>query len=75
MQTKEKLAQIMTLLLGQDIKADSNVSMDNCEIWDSMKHIEIISTIEEEFDISLPIEDIPKLTSFQLLAEAVEKCL
>lgn len=75
MQTKEKLAQIMTLLLGQDIKADSNVAMDNCEIWDSMKHIEIISTIEEEFDISLPIEDIPKLTSFQLLAEAVEKCL
>lgn len=75
MQTKEKLAQIMTLLLGQDIKADSSVSMDNCEIWDSMKHIEIISTIEEEFDISLPIEDIPKLTSFQLLAEAVEKCL
>lgn len=75
MQTKEKLAQIMTLLLGQDIKADSNVSMDNCEIWDSMKHIEIISTIEEEFDISLPIEDIPKLTSFQLLADAVEKCL
>lgn len=65
----------MTLLLGQDIKADSNVSMDNCEIWDSMKHIEIISTIEEEFDISLPIEDIPKLTSFQLLADAVEKCL
>lgn len=65
----------MTLLLGQNINADSNVSMDNCEIWDSMKHIEIISTIEEEFDISLPIEDIPKLTSFQLLAEAVEKCL
>jgi acyl carrier protein len=72
MANREKLAEIMTMLLGQDITPDSDVSMANCAAWDSMKHIEIISTIEEELDISFPIGDIPKLTSFEMLAQAID---
>jgi len=75
MEIENKLAEILTILLGQEISSDSNVSMQNCEIWDSMKHIEIITTVEEEFEISLPIEEIPKLTSFDLLAAAIKKCM
>ncbi len=75
MEVKTKLAEILTLLLGREIASDSDVSMQNCEIWDSMKHIEIVTTVEEEFGISLPIEEIPKLTSFDLLADAIESCV
>ena len=75
MEIRNKLAEILTILLGQNVSSDCNISMQNCEIWDSMKHIEIITTVEEEFEISLPIEEIPKLTSFDLLADAIKKCI
>jgi acyl carrier protein len=70
---RQKLAELLTILLGQKISEDSNVSMENCREWDSMKHIEIISTIEDEMNISFPIERIPKLISFDLLAKEIEQ--
>jgi len=72
MENKEKLAEILTLLLDQKVTPDSNISMQDCELWDSMKHIEIITTLEEELGVSFNIEDIPKLTSFELLLNAIE---
>lgn len=72
MANRQDLAEILTMLLGQEVTADSDISMQNCEAWDSMKHIEIITTLEEELGVSFPIEDIPKLTSFELLAKAIE---
>lgn len=73
MSNNQELADILSMLLGQDIDINSDVSMTNCEVWDSMKHIEIITTLEEEFNISFPIEDIPKLTSYALLLDAINK--
>ena len=73
MNNNQKLSEILSVLLGQNIDINSDVSMINCEVWDSMKHIEIITTLEEEFNISFPIEDIPKLTSYALLLDAINK--
>ncbi len=70
---RQKLAELLKILLGKKISEDSNVSMENCREWDSMKHIEIISTIEDEMNISFPIERIPKLISFDLLAKEIEQ--
>ena len=73
MNNNQKLSERLSVLLGQNIDINSDVSMINCEVWDSMKHIEIITTLEEEFNISFPIEDIPKLTSYALLLDAINK--
>lgn len=75
MKNKEKLAEILSVLLGQNVEINSDISMMNCEVWDSMKHIEIITTLEEELGISFPIEDIPNLTSYKLLADAIKKLI
>jgi acyl carrier protein len=32
--------------------------------WDSLKHIEIVTSLEEEFDIVISIEDIESMMSF-----------
>lgn len=69
----EKVLEILSTLLDKDIKESSDVSMDNCELWDSMKHIEIISTLEDELEISFNIEDIPKLTSVEKILKAVKE--
>lgn len=69
---EDQVAQILSLLLGQDFTSEDDVSMENQELWDSMKHIEIITTLEEELNISFNIEDIPKLTSMKKIIEAIE---
>lgn len=70
---ENKVSKILSVLLGQEINPNDDVSMENQELWDSMKHIEIITTLEEELGISFNIEDIPKLTSMQKIVEAIKK--
>ena len=73
MENKLKQAvDILSILLGIDIKENSDVSMQNCETWDSMKHIEIITTIEDELGVSFEIEDIPNLTSVALILDKIK---
>lgn len=70
MSVEERVKEIISVLLGE--KVTENTAMGNCENWDSMKHIEIITTIEEEMDISFEPEDIPKLTSYKSLVEKIK---
>lgn len=69
---EEQVAQILSLLLGQEFTSNDDVSKENQDLWDSMKHIEIITTLEEELNISFNIEDIPKLTSMKKIIEAIK---
>jgi acyl carrier protein len=49
--------------------------MNNIESWDSMRHINLIIALEQEFDIYFPDEKITSLTSFQLLSMAVTQAV
>ena len=69
---EDQVTQILSFLLGQEFTSEDDVSMENQELWDSMKHIEIITTLEEELNISFNIEDIPKLTSMKKIIEAIK---
>lgn len=73
-QLQDKFLKVMSLLFKREIKADDNLSMAaNRKEWSSIKHIEIIMTMEEEFDISFEPEDIPLLTSQNVLWEKVQE--
>ena len=70
MDTKSKLLDILTTILGKNV--DENCSAETTESWDSLTHIEIIVTIEEEFGIKIPQEKIPELKSFKSLLETIK---
>ena len=70
---ENNVSKILSVLLDQEINPNDDISMENQELWDSMKHIEIITTLEEELGISFNIEDIPKLTSMKKIVEAIKK--
>lgn len=70
---EKQVAEILSMLLGKDFSVGENVSMENQELWDSMKHIEIITTLEEELGVSFKIEEIPTLTSMEKIVEAIKK--
>ena len=68
---KEKLLEIFNLIFGKTVSEDIKKDGDD---WDSLKHIEILSAVGEEFNIKFTPDDINKLTSFKDILEAVEKC-
>lgn len=50
-------------------------SQDNIIAWDSLKHLDLVVSLEEEFEIILPIEEIGNLISFKLIDIIVKEQL
>lgn len=67
-----ELTNILELLLEMKLDKCDTVEMGNPPAWDSLKHIEIIMSIEQQFHISFAPEDIPFLTSKKALLEKIE---
>lgn len=70
---EKQIVQILSQLFEKEIKIGDDFSADKEELWDSMKHIEIIMTLEEEFDISFDPKDIPQLKSLSKIIEKVKE--
>ena len=62
---EQKLKQILSNLfeLEEDEITDES-SIHSIENWDSLKHINMIIAIEEEFGISIDEEEMVEMTSF-----------
>ena len=50
-------------------------TQDNIDAWDSLKHLNLVVAIEEEFEIYFPVEEIGNLISFKLIAVIVKEQL
>lgn len=42
-------------------------SMDTIESWDSLKHMNLVIALEDEFQITIPDEEVGNLASFSLI--------
>ncbi|MBZ7963737.1 acyl carrier protein [Campylobacter sp. 2457A] len=47
--------------------------MQNCPSWNSLAHIDIIMSLEEEFDIKFDKEKLTKLNSQKILLDEIQK--
>lgn len=70
---EEKVLKILSVLLGRPIALGENVFAQNEPKWDSLKHMEIIMTIEDEFGISFDVEDIPNLKSSEAIINRIKE--
>jgi len=69
-QIKKILSDIFDLSADQ---VDESVSLQKTPSWDSMRHLEIMSTIESEFGITLEVADIIEMKSFLKILEVLKK--
>jgi len=70
------LRQVMaTVLQVPEESIGPNASMDNVATWDSLRHMNLILALEEEFGASIPDEDAANLTSYALLKVVLEELL
>lgn len=66
--TADRIKNTMSIVFEvplEDIKEDS--STDNIENWDSLRHLNLILGLEEEFDVSIPDEEVGNLVNFKLI--------
>jgi acyl carrier protein len=63
-----KILQILSNVFEVEISTlDENSSIDNIENWDSIRHLNLILALEEEFKISIPDEEVGNLVNFKLI--------
>jgi acyl carrier protein len=63
-----KILQILSNVFEVEISTlNENSSIDNIENWDSIRHLNLILALEEEFKISIPDEEVGNLVNFKLI--------
>lgn len=73
---QEKLKNVIATVLNVDIgRIDENASSDTLESWDSLRHMNLVLAIEEEFGVSIPDEEAADVTSYRLLVVVLEELL
>ena len=69
-QVKEIIARVLNVPLE---RITDDLSSGDIPEWDSVGNLAIISTIEQEFELEFPLEDLFDLTSVRSLVEEVDK--
>jgi len=61
---KEIFSSIMKITQSS---ISDNSSPDNIEIWDSLRHIHLVSALEEKFDVEFTDKEIDEMHNFRLI--------
>lgn len=70
----DKLLNLLARIFDMKAK-DINLSLQQKDVskWDSLTHMDLITSIEREFDIELQMEDILEMTSVQNIVVVLNK--
>ncbi|MBF7042851.1 acyl carrier protein [Campylobacter volucris] len=69
---EDKFYEILENILETKVDKNSNLSMDNCKNWTSLAHIDIIMSLEEEFEIKFNKEELTNLKSQNDLLNSIK---
>ena len=70
------LKQTMATMLGVDVSTiGPDTSMDTLAKWDSLRHMNLVLALEEEFKVSIPDDDAGNITSYPLIKLVLEELL
>jgi acyl carrier protein len=68
----QKLKEIMVELF--EMKADAvtdALTMKDTDVWDSLKHMELIAAIENEFEVELSFDEIVAMRTFKEIKQVL----
>jgi acyl carrier protein len=73
---KERILQVMATVFETDVAIlNENSSSDTIDAWDSLKHLTLILSLEEEFGISIPDEEVGELVNYKLIEITIHEQL
>ena len=63
---KDKILTVISIIMEANINnLDENTSSKNVENWDSLRHMNLIVAVEEEFEIELTDDEIVGMNSYK----------
>ena len=76
MLNEDVLKQFIATRLNVDVSAiNEDSSMDNLPNWDSLRHMNLVLALEEEFKVTIPDEDAGNITSYKLIKLVLDDLL
>lgn len=71
-----RIKEVMSSVFDIDVDViNEDSSQDSIEQWDSMKHLDLIVAIEEEFGITIPLEEVGNMINFKYIKLIIEEQL
>ena len=70
---KNELLEVFSIVFNKTFKENEIISKQTERDWESLKHIELIMAIEEQFEITFNPEEISELDSFDKILEKIEE--
>ena len=69
-----RIKEVMSAVF--DVDADTineESSQDNIEAWDSIKTLDLIVSLEEEFGVTIPLEEVGNMVNFKYIKLIIEE--
>jgi acyl carrier protein len=71
-----KIKQVMSAVFEIPVESIADdASTDNIENWDSLRHLNLILSLEEEFGVSIPDEEVGNLVNYKLIKLVINDLL
>ena len=71
-----KIQQVMSAVFEIPVESIADdASSDNIENWDSLRHLNLILALEEEFGVSIPDEEVGNLVNYKLIELVINDLL
>ena len=70
---REKIINIVSRVFETEV--NENTDQKNCAAWDSLRHLNLIIELEDEFNVSFEPEEIAQLKSITLIEELISQKL
>lgn len=70
---REKIINIVSRVFETEV--NENTDQKNCAAWDSLRHLNLIIELEDEFNISFEPEEIAQLKSIALIEQLISQKL
>jgi len=71
---KDRVVKIISKVLNVPVEELNDASSpDTTRNWDSLKHMTLVLTLEEEFGVTFSDDEIVQMLNVERIVEAVEK--
>lgn len=70
----ERIKDVMSAVFGVDADSiNDECSQDNIEGWESIKTLDLIVALEEEFGVTIPLEEVGNMTNFKYIKLMIQE--
>lgn len=74
--TIEQIKRVMSAVFEVPFEIiNENSSSDNIENWDSLRHLNLILALEEEFGVSIPDDEVGNMVNFKLIELTINELI